>query len=79
MTYLLSPIEGYPPEEYPIEPGDTVEHVKDIGRPGKVMRIDNNLCHPTTCNVWWEDVGGDPNDRFNWDIQWTNKIVRVDA
>lgn len=76
MSYLLDHMGGYPPEEYPVKPGDIVEHIKDPGINGIVKHIDNNLCHPTTCNIWWEDASGDPDSPATWDIQWTNKIVR---
>ncbi|MFN6572344.1 hypothetical protein [Dendronalium sp. ChiSLP03b] len=55
--------------------GDRVEHVKETGYPGTVTEIDFD-CYPffeygvTTCIVVWDDAS-DP------DIQWTNKLYKV--
>ena len=58
--------------EYPVTEGDMVYHVKDQDLVGVVTHVDRNLPHPTTCNVLWEGTEDD-------DIQWTNKLVRIDC
>lgn len=58
--------------EYPVEVGDAVMHYRDSSYVGKVVHIDRNLPHPTTCLVKWEDC-------FALDMQWTNKLIVCSA
>lgn len=63
--------------DYPLQVGDKVCHIKD-GSLGTIVQIDWNLIHMgypvTTCRVKWDDdITGDP------DIQWTNKLERLEG
>ena len=53
--------------------GDKVYHVKEIGIVGEILSIDDACGENdiTTCTVMWED-SDEP------DIQWTNKLVKVE-
>lgn len=57
--------------QYNVNVGDTVCHVKNYGVYGKVVSIDQNLEDNTTCLVIWDD-----SDVV--DVQWTNKLIRVE-
>ncbi len=62
-------------DQFWLQKGDRVEHVKEVGYPGTIKEIDLD-CHPlfeygvTTCIVTWDDGGED--------IKWTNKLYKID-
>lgn len=57
--------------QYNVDVGDTVCHVKDYELIGQVVSIDRNLDDITTCLVVWD--GSESTD-----IQWTNKLVSLE-
>ena len=69
--------------DYGINVGDTACHVKDYSLTGIVVEIDTEYDQGgvTTCRVAWgasslEEAKSFP--REDQDIQWTNKLVRVE-
>ena len=60
-------------ENFHLQVGDRVNHVKDYSWCGSIVHIDGNLIEEygvTTCNVKWDDSE-------DLDIQWTNKLVLI--
>lgn len=65
-----------------LKAGDRVAHIKEPHLPGTVVSIDLD-CYPlevygvTTCRVFWDDEEGYQSED-DADIQWTNKLVKVE-
>ena len=72
-------------DQYGIDVGDLVRHVKESSWTGIVTEINDNLNDVTTCRVAWDDNHDHALTleetltlpRENTDIQWTNKLVRI--
>lgn len=72
-----------PDVDYGFKIGDSVCHISDMDEQGIVTELDSeyDLGGVTTCRLVWgaasyEDAMDTP--RMDQDIQWTNKLVRVE-
>lgn len=57
--------------EYGFVVGDRVQHYTELTAFGTIKHIDDNLPDITTVLVEWDDDVGE------YDIQWSNKLIRV--
>ena len=64
-----------------LQKGDRIEHIKEPGLTGRIMEIDLD-CYPlyeygvTTARIQWDDYEYTSSDQ--WDIQWSNKLIKIE-